>query len=117
MRRFERPSDFETALIEAAAAVLPSARVISIRRTMIAAKVRIDLGPTRFVDCFFNARNQRMDLSVIDGGVRVLGYDNLGGWHRHPWGRADEHEPCAAPTLDQVLREVAALSSSAPPPG
>jgi len=110
VRRFDHPGDFEAALTEAAAAVLPAARVVRIRRTIVATKLRIELGPVRFVDCFFNARNQRMDLSVIENGERVLGYDNLGGWHRHPWGRPNIHEPCEAPTLDAVLREIAVVT-------
>jgi hypothetical protein len=41
---------------------------------------------------------------------RVFGYDNLGGWHRHPVGSPEEHEACDAPTFDGFLREVVNLS-------
>jgi hypothetical protein len=31
------------------------------------------------------AGNQRTDLSLVTGGRRILGYDNLGGWPVRSW--------------------------------
>ena len=59
----------------------------------------------RFIDVFFNSRNQRVDLSVIQGGQRIFGYDNLGGWHRHPRSAPEQHEACTQPSLETFLRE------------
>ena len=86
------PDAFETAFRAAVAAVLPTATVERVARTIILVKLRIDLSENRFVDVFFNARNRRVDLTVIDRGRRLLGYDNLGGWHRHPPEAPDRHE-------------------------
>ncbi len=84
MRRFETPAAFEVAFRTAAAAALPGAVVTVMRRTIVATKLRLVLTPTRFVDVFFNARNQRADLSVLEGARRILGYDNLGGCRAIP---------------------------------
>jgi len=91
------PDTFESAFRAAVAAVLPSATVARIDRTIIAIKLRGDLDEHRFIDVFFNAPNQRVDLSVIEHGQRIFGYDNLGGWHRHPPEAPERHEACAEP--------------------
>lgn len=109
MQEFERPEDFEEALRRAAASSLAGLPVRRVRRTSVSVKLRIDLDARRFIDVFFNARNQRTDLALVAGDRRVFGYDNLGGWHRHPPEDPDRHEDCSAPTLEQFLREVDSL--------
>ena len=111
MSVFEHPEDFEAAFRAAATAVFPDAQVALARRTVVAVKLRLDLTSGRFVDVFFNARNQRTDLSLIDGDRRVFGYDNLGEWHRHAAGESERHESCPQPTLEAFLREVATLGA------
>ncbi len=64
----------------------------------------MDLDEDRFIDVFFNERNQRTDLSVIEAGRRVFGYDNLGDWHCHPLGAPDQHEACEEPALADFVR-------------
>ena len=104
------PDAFETAFRAAVAAVLPKATVERVARTIIVMKLRVELNQHRFVDVFFNARNQRIDLTVIDRGQRLLGYDNLGGWHRHPPEAPDRHEPCDEPSLEAFMREALSLA-------
>ena len=64
MPLFERPDDFEGALRNAVASALPGALVTRVRRTIISVKLRVDLDARLFIDAFFNARNQRTDLSL-----------------------------------------------------
>ena len=99
------PDAFESAFRAAVGAVLPSTTVQRVSRTIIAIKLRVDLDEHRFIDVFFNARNQRVDLSVIERGKRIWGYDNLGGWHRHPRGAPEQHEACAEPSLETFIHE------------
>jgi hypothetical protein len=99
------PDAFEAAFRNAVAVVLPSSAVERVERTIIAIKLRVDVDEHRFIDVFFNSRNQRVDLSVIQRGQRIFGYDNLGGWHRHPRGAPEQHEACAQPSLETFLRE------------
>lgn len=35
-------------------------------------------------DTYYNAENDRKDFAIIYQGKRILGYDNLGEWHKHP---------------------------------
>lgn len=106
----ESPDAFEDAFRAAVAAVLPSARVERVARTIVAIKMRVELSERRFIDVFFNARNQRTDLSVVERGRRVLGYDNLAGWHRHPPEAPEQHEPSEEPNIEAFLREAIALN-------
>ena len=94
---------FETAFRAAVAAVLPSATVAVVTRTIVAVKLRVDVDDARFIDVFFNQLNRRTDLSVIEGGRRVFGYDNLGDWYRHEFAAPDRHEACAEPALEDFV--------------
>ena len=58
------PDAFESAFRAAVAAALPATTVERVDRTIIAIKLRVDLDEHRFIDVFFNARNQRVDLAV-----------------------------------------------------
>jgi hypothetical protein len=104
------PDAFETAFRTAVAAVLPSATIERTARTVIAVKLRVALGENHFVDVFFNSRNGRMDLAVVEGGERVFGYDNLGGWHRHPLNAPEQHELCEEPSLESFVREAVSVA-------
>ncbi len=99
------PDAFEAAFRDAVAAVLPSLAVERVDRTIVVIKLRVDLDADRFIDVFYNSRNQRVDLSVIERGQRIFGYDNLGGWHRHPRGAPERHDACGEPSLQNFIRE------------
>lgn len=109
MAEFETAEAFEAAFRSAVEEVWPGAHVIRVARTIVAVKLRVDLAGRRFIDAFFNASSQRMDLSVIEGTERLFGYDNLGGWHCHPVAAPLAHEPCAMPDLVPFLREASQI--------
>lgn len=96
---------FERAFRAAVAAVLPSTTAVEVvARTLVAIKLRVDLDEDRFIDVFFNSRNRRTDLALIERGRRVFGYDNLGEWHLHPLDAPDRHEVCDEPDLGDFVR-------------
>jgi hypothetical protein len=104
------PDAFEAEFRAAVAAALPGATVERGARTIIAVKLRVDLDENQFIDVFFNARNGRADFALVKGGRRVFGYDNLGGWHRHPPEAPDRHDPCPEPSLEAFVREAMRLT-------
>ena len=104
---------FEVAFRAALAAVLPSATAEVVARTIVAIKLRVDLDEHRFIDVFFNERNRRTDLALIERGRRVFGYDNLGNWHRHPLEAPERHEACEEPTLEDFVRAAVTRSRKA----
>ena len=100
---------FEDQVRTAAASFVSSERVSIVARTLLTVKLRVDVTAARFVAVFFNVGNGRIDLSVIDHGRRIFGYDNLGDWHEHPLGRPDDHRQCAPRTLGAFFQKVAEL--------
>jgi hypothetical protein len=101
---------FEAAFRATVAAVLPSATVEVVARMLVLIKLRVDLDADRFIDVFFNSRNRRTDLSLIEGGRRVFGYDNLGDWHCHPPEAPELHVACSEPNVGDFIRAAVALS-------
>jgi hypothetical protein len=103
---------FEAAFRAAVTVVLPTATVEQVSRTLVVIKLRVELNRNRFIDVFFNSRNGRTDLAVVEGGQRVFGYDNLGGWHRHPFDSPEDREVCMPPDLDDFVHQAANLPPS-----
>lgn len=77
-------------------------------------KMRIMLSPDLFIDVFYSVRTQRIDFALIKERERIFGIDNLGGWHRHPFGEVERHRPIREPTLQGIFSEM--LSSALGPP-
>jgi len=73
------------------------------------ASIRMHIDARHLIDIYCNVENGRFDLSLIDSGRRVFGYDNLSEWHYHPVHNPASHIPCDEPTLRQVLEEIASV--------
>ncbi len=73
-------------------------------------KARILLSPGLFIDVFYGARTRRIDFALIQGADRVFGMDNLNGWHRHPFGEAEQHMPIPTPTVEGIFSEILAVT-------
>ncbi|HHV81285.1 TPA: hypothetical protein GXX44_06320 [bacterium] len=57
-------------------------------------------------DTYYNAENDRKDFAIIYQGKRILGYDNLGEWHKHPFENPDSHLKCEEPEIEEIFREI-----------
>jgi len=73
-------------------------------------KARILLSPGLFIDVFYAARTRRIDFALIQGADRVFGIDNLNGWHRHPFGEAEQHMAIETPTVEDIFSEIRAVT-------
>lgn len=65
-----------------------------------------------FIDIFYNPKNDRTDFALIHNTQRIFGYDNLGGWHRHPAESPESHISCDEPPLEQVFQEMKEVFST-----
>ena len=72
-----------------------------IRRTRV--KIRIEIGEDIFADLFFREETERCDYTLIVAGKRYYGLDNLGGWHEHPIGTPESHNPINQPTPGEAI--------------
>ena len=97
---------FEIQIRREVAAHFPEASTSVTEKGRYRLKIRIGLSREVFIDIFYNPQNDRTDLSLIRNDQRVFGYDNLGGWHRHPAEEPYEHTPCSEPPLSSVFQEM-----------
>lgn len=67
-------------------------------------KARIHHAPL-FLDVFYAANTGKISFALIQSNQRVLGFDNLNGWHVHPYGTPDQHVPIPEPSLEYIIRE------------
>ena len=107
----QKLSQFEDRVRREAAIIFPEASLAVVERRKYLLKVRIGLGEKTLIDIFYNPKNDRTDFALIHDDQRIFGYDNLGGWHRHPAEDPKGHVPCDEPSLEQVLQEIKSLVS------
>jgi hypothetical protein len=69
-------------------------------------KAHILLSPELFIDIFYSPRTRRIGFALIKGAERVFGIDNLNGWHRHPFGKVEQHEAIEEPDLAGIFSEL-----------
>ncbi|MCP4396633.1 MAG: hypothetical protein GY801_04920 [bacterium] len=67
-------------------------------------KARIHHTPL-FLDVFYAANTGKISFALIQGNQRILGFDNLNGWHVHPYGTPGQHVPIPEPSLEYIIRE------------
>jgi hypothetical protein len=71
------------------------------------ARLRIALTDASFVDVFYNEASGKTAYAWVRGGNRVLGADNTGGWHWHPFEAPETHQLVEAEvTFEMFLSEV-----------
>lgn len=75
-------------------------------RTPKSLKANIYLTESQFIALRYNARNERIDIALIQGNKRIFGYDNLKEWHYHPFENPDEHIPCGKPSIDKIFSDI-----------
>jgi hypothetical protein len=101
--------EFEIQVISACAAspIVVSVAVIGSGITWL--RLRAYLMDESFIEAFFNESTQKVAFARIQGGMRIFGADNTGGWHWHPIGAPDEHirtgEPVSFPVFLQRVEE------------
>jgi hypothetical protein len=63
------------------------------------------------VAVYFNALTGKTSYALIHHGQRVAGYDNYKFWHYHPMGAVNQHVPCAEPTPEDAIAQLAVVSA------
>ncbi|MBI3798552.1 MAG: hypothetical protein HY268_16515 [Deltaproteobacteria bacterium] len=71
-------------------------------------KGRVSLQEKGFLEVYFNEQTQTLAIAWIEGEKRQWGIDrdNLRGWHRHPLNDPEAHEPIAATSIRDILKEL-----------
>lgn len=60
---------------------------------------------------YYSPETDRKSFALVKSGKRVYGADNRAGWHEHPFGREEKHEPCAEKTLREFTKRSLEISA------
>lgn len=104
-------AEFRQALVEALSKHFPRAGVTITESRGIVLTCRAELDAGTFVAVYFNALTGKTSYALIHHDQRVAGYDNYRFWHYHPMGAIDQHVPCAEPTPEDAITELAEVSA------
>lgn len=107
--------EFEKHLYRLMDGFFPDAKIQNLNRRLNMISLRMQIGERLFIDVYYNTDSDRLDFTTIKDEQRIFGYDNAGGWHYHPLGDPDHHEPCPQPTLEEILERTAQVISQVSP--
>ena len=82
----------------------PGARLAIMERLPFYLKVRIGISKNQFIEIRANSRNRRQSFVLVDDGKRIAGFDNLNGWHAHPFENPSAHHKISPPSLLKIFR-------------
>ncbi|OGC09673.1 hypothetical protein A3J90_02885 [candidate division WOR-1 bacterium RIFOXYC2_FULL_37_10] len=68
--------------------------------------IRIEISKKFFIDIYCNVENNRKNYALIKDDERKIGWDNLGGWHCHPFGKALKHKKCKEPSAKKIFSKI-----------
>ena len=87
--------------------IFPDARIIILEELPFYLKMRITLGREAFIEACMNSGSRRESLVLVRKNKRIAGFDNLGGWHIHPCGRAHTHRKIIKPSIRPIFEYLA----------
>lgn len=66
---------------------------------------RVTLSDDSFIDVYYSEITNKTSFAHIKDQKRVLGADNAGGWHWHPYDAPDSHVPSASEiTIEEFMK-------------
>jgi len=101
---------FRQSLLTALERHFPQAEVTLTESRGIVLSGRARLDAETLIAVYFNALTGKTSYALIRQDRRLAGYDNYKFWHYHPPEEIDRHEPCAEPTPEEAITELARVS-------
>ncbi len=87
--------------------LFPEAKIEITYKRIDKISLRIITAPSSLLDIYVNTETGRYDFALIKKDKRIFGYDNLGGWHYHPYNNPETHIECNEPDIKHVFKEMA----------
>lgn len=103
---------FRQALTEAIRLHFADAGLVVAEERGICLTCRVELSTGALVSVYYNALTGKTSYALIFGGQRIVGYDNYRFWHHHPAEAPSQHIPCAEPTPEDAIQELARVHKS-----
>jgi hypothetical protein len=102
--------EFRRALVAALGRHFPRAKVTIAESRSVTLTCKAELTEDTFIAVYYSALTGKTSYALIRHGQRMTGYDNYRFWHHHPVEAPDDHVPCAEPTPEKAIAELAAVS-------
>lgn len=102
---------FRKALLAALKRHFPHSKISVEERRGLILTCKAELNDETFIAVYFNALTGKTSYALVQRGQRVAGYDNYKFWHYHPLAATTQHVPCAEPTPEDALAELALVSA------
>ena len=69
-------------------------------------KGRVWVGGKRYVQVYFNELTGTTAFALIERGQRIWGidFDNMRGWHLHPFGETDTHKSISEKSVEGIVK-------------
>ena len=69
-------------------------------------KGRVWVGGKRYVHVYFNELTGTTAFALIEKGQRIWGidFDNMRGWHVHPFGETDTHTGISEKSVEEIVK-------------
>jgi len=69
-------------------------------------KGRVWVGGKRYVQVYFNELTGTTAFALIERGQRIWGidFDNMRGWHLHPFGETDTHTSISEKSVEEIVK-------------
>lgn len=99
-------TEFEELFSTVVKAHFPEANLETRERRGTIFEARAWLDEETFIEVYFNSLTERKNYALVHRQQRVTGYDNYKFWHRHPFGKAQEHIPCSEPAFEEAIAEM-----------
>jgi hypothetical protein len=104
--------EFRQALTEAIRLHFADAKLVVTEKRGISLTCRVELSTGALISVYYNALTDKTSYALIFDSQRVAGYDNYRFWHVHPAETPAQHVPCAEPTPEDAIGELARVHRS-----
>jgi len=96
---------FANQIIEFKEKHFPEKKLEVVERYEFYIKLRIVIADNFFISIRYNVRTDRKDFALIKDDKRIIGFDNLMEWHKHPSEDPDDHIKCEEPSMEKIFKE------------
>jgi hypothetical protein len=96
--------DFLVSLLDGLSG-LEAVNKVDLNAEVFVLRGRVWIEGNRYVQVYFNEITGTTAFALIEKGQRIWGmdFDNMRGWHLHPFGIADEHERVNEMNIEEIL--------------
>lgn len=90
---------------------LESVEKVDLNTEVFILKGRVWIKDDRYLQVYFNELTGTTAFALIEKGQRIWGidFDNMRGWHLHPFGRPETHEGIGERTVDEIVSALSAV--------